>query len=204
MDAAAEVLAAGGIVLLVTDTLPGLHCRADCQAAVERLATIKRRPATKPFLVLCSSVAEALQLAADPAPQAVAYLQRCWPGPFTFVLPAGPAAPPVVTAGTGTIAVRVPRMVGLTELVAKAGFPLVSTSANLPGLEPLADLAEAGALFGPAIDGLLIVSGPRTGAPSTDQPGRASALVDLCRWPPGLLREGPEPPPAWDDLGPPA
>ena len=191
---AAALLARGGIVLLPTDTLPGLHCRADLPRAVSNLNALKQRRGRQPFLLLSGSMAGALEFTSAQDPRLVAYVKQCWPGPFSLILPASPAAPDAVTAGGPTVALRVPRPYELQRLVTAAGFPLVSSSANLSGQSPAADMEEARHRFQEVVDGVLAVQ------PSW-QPGaaeaRASALVDLTVWPPRLLREGPEPLPPW-------
>lgn len=117
-------------------------------------------------------------------------MRDCWPGPFSLILPACPDVPKIVTAGGATVAIRVPRLKPLRHLILHAGFPIVSTSANISGRPTTPDPAEAAALFGEGIDGWWAALGqPKAG-------GKASAVVDLTVWPPRTLREGPEP---WRD-----
>ncbi len=186
LAAAAAALAGGAVVLLPTDTIPGLHVRADDPAALKRLVAIKGRPATKPLAVLAGSLAQAAAVAAPVDARAQAFLARCWPGPFSVVLVARPDVMPMVTAGTGTVAVRVPALAWLRDLALAAGAPLASTSANLAGEPPARDFAEALAQFGG-----LVASFAGGGEAATAGAGGPSALVDLTRWPPRLLREGP-------------
>ncbi len=195
-DAAAAVrlLAAGGVVLLPSDTLPGLHCRADLPSSVARVVALKGQAATKPLLLLCADSEAALVLAADLGYPARNYTTRCWPGPFTLILKAGPRVPAAISAGKGTVALRVPASAPLRELLAAVGQPLVSTSANRSGEPPTRDMVEAERLFGALVDGVLRCWPASAGHTSA---GRASALVDLTSWPPRLLREGPRPLPAW-------
>ena len=77
--AAARMLRAGGIVLLPADTMPGMHCRADMAAAVQRLRVLKRRAPDRPFLVLCASLQQARWLAPSDDGRLLAYCRRCWP-----------------------------------------------------------------------------------------------------------------------------
>ncbi len=191
--AAALILADGGVVLLPTDTLPGLHCRADRPAAVARIVALKGRAPDKPLLLLCASADRALSLAGALDDAARDYAGRCWPGPFTLVLPAAAAVPPAVTAGTGTVALRVPEPQPLRDLVAAAGGPLVSTSANVAGAPPALDLATALAGFGDAVDAC--VPGLLPPVPPGAPPPAASALIDLRVWPPRVLRRGSGPVP---------
>ncbi len=198
---AAGVLRGGGVVLMPTDTLPGLHCRADLAAAVARLSALKGRDAGRPLLLLCADADQALALASDVDDRIRYYVETCWPGPFTLVLKAGPRAPAAVLAGRPTVALRVPGAVWLRGLVDEAGGPLASTSANRSGETPPRGLAEAVARFGEAVDGVLATAagaGPAVGSGAGGDgtgTGRASALLDLTVRPARILREGPRVPP---------
>ncbi len=191
LAAAAAALAGGDVVLLPTDTIPGLHARADHPAALARLAALKGRPPAKPLVVLAGSLAQATVVAAPVDERAATYLARCWPGPFSVILAAGPAVAPAVTAGTGTVAVRVPALAWLRDLALAAGGPLASSSANLAGQPPAPDLATAVALFGEQV--AWFTGGEDAKAAGSGVP---SALVDLTTWPPRLLRAGPRPLPS--------
>ncbi|MBC8424766.1 L-threonylcarbamoyladenylate synthase [bacterium] len=190
----AAALAGGAVALMRTDTLPGLHGRADLDDAVSRILALKARDADKPLLLLCDTPLRALEVGIFPSPAARAYAETCWPGPFTLILPATPAAPAAATRGADTVAVRVPGPQGLRDLVAAAGGPLVSTSVNRAGDAPLTDLADAVAFCGDAVD----IVGEMTWDPDDTTPaGHASGLIDLSGWPPRVLRAGRVPPPEW-------
>lgn len=191
LAAAAAALAGGAVVLLPTDTIPGLHARADQPAALASLAALKGRLAAKPLVVVAGSLAQAASVAAPVDDRVAAYLARCWPGPFSVVLAARSGVADEVTAGTGTVAVRVPALAWLRELALAAGFPLASTSANAAGEPPSADLATAVARFGARVAWF---AGTET--ETADAAAGPSALVDLTAWPPRLLREGPRALPA--------
>ncbi len=196
---AARLLAGGGVVLLPTDTLPGLHCRADAAAAVARLQALKGRDPARPLLLLCADAEQALGLAAPLAAAALAYARRCWPGPFTLVLPRGAAAPEAACGAELTVACRVPASPELRALVLAAGGPLASTSANRTGEPPCPTLEEAAGLLGERVDAVLVDWLPEAATP----PG-PSALLDLSVWPPRLLRRGPCPPPPAGEIDGPA
>jgi L-threonylcarbamoyladenylate synthase len=191
LAAAAAALAGGAVVLLPTDTLPGLHARADYPSALARLTTLKGRAGAKPLVVLAGSLAQAAAVAATTDARQEAFLAHCWPGPFSVVLAARPGVADAVTAGTGTVAVRVPALAWLRDLVLAAGGPLASTSANIAGEPPSRDLATAVARFGEHVAWFAGDS-----AEAATAAGGPSALVDLTTWPPRLLREGPRPLPA--------
>lgn len=193
---AAGILTSGGVLLLGTDTLPGFHARADRPEALARIRTLKGRGKAKPLVVLAASAVAAEDVAGPLDGRQRAYAARCWPGPFSLVLPARPLVPAEVTAGGATVAVRVPGDPALRALLAAAGWPLASTSVNRAGQEPATTLAEAVDRFGDLVDG--VWSPDSRSLP--DEAAVASAVVDLIAWPPRLLRPGSRPLPALDGL----
>ena len=187
-------LVAGEVVLMRTDTLPGLHARADDDAAVQRIMDIKGRDDAKPLLLLCSATAEALSFVSEPLPEALSYAAACWPGPFTLILPAGPDAPRAATRGQPTVALRVPAPRDLRTLIEAAGGVLVSTSVNRTGEPALHDLGAAIEFCGAAVDVVGDVTWEGAGDESS---AGASGLLDLTRWPPRVVRPGGVVPPSW-------
>jgi len=189
---AAAVLAAGGVVLMPTDTLPGLHARLDRPEALARLRALKGRDAGKPLLVL-THAPEGAAAWARLEGTAAAAAAAVWPGPYTLVLPASPLAPAAVTGGGDTLAVRVPAPDGLRALLAAAGAPLASTSANAAGEAPARTMDAAAAWCGAEVDLVADLPWEGGGAPST--------LADLTVDPPRVLRPGAGPTPSgWVDV----
>ena len=193
-DDAAELLKSGGVLILGTDTLPGFHCRADLSDPVTRILGLKGRQADKSLLVLAGSVAQASQVTGSLDGRQSDFCRRCWPGPFSLILPSGGDLSPLVVAQDRTVAVRVPALESLRSLILAVGFPLVSTSVNRSGDTPLVDLETALSVFGDRVDGCLRPARSSKDHPASDQ-GRPSALIDLTVWPPVQLRPGPLNPP---------
>src|ERR1700682_5827153 len=118
IDEIARTLAEGGVVLLPTDTIYGLHAVAANESAVAKIGALKGREEGKRFVVLGASVDQLRHYGAA-IPDV---LRAIWPAPLTAVVP----------HPSGTIAVRVPDLAWLRRLVERTG-PLVSTSANRGG-----------------------------------------------------------------------
>ena len=195
---AVRILNSGGVLLMDTDTLPGFHCRADRPAAIERIVGLKGRGPGKPLLVLAGSLEQAGQVTMALNGRQKTLCTACWPGPFSIILPAEPSLAAGVTGGADTVAVRVPGRESLRRLILAAGFPLVSTSVNLAGQEPVADLTGAVEAFLPVVDGV-VEWDDRAAASGAEQPvSGASALVNAMVWPPEVLRKGPRPLPDLD------
>jgi L-threonylcarbamoyladenylate synthase len=131
--AAADLLRAGGLVAVPTETVYGLAARADDGAAVAGIYAAKGRPSFNPLIVHVADVAQAETLAHF-SPLALQLEERFWPGPLTLVLPrrAGAAVASLVTAGLGTIALRCPAHPVMQALVRDVG-PLAAPSANASG-----------------------------------------------------------------------
>jgi len=181
LRAAADTLRAGGVVALPTETFYGLAAAALDTSSVRRIFELKGRPESKPLLVLVASVAMA-ETVAHVAPTARDLMTRYWPGALTLVLPALPVVPPIVTAGTGTLGVRLsphPIARGLVELL---GEPVTAPSANPSGLAPPTSAAGVLAYFPEGID--LILDGGVTPG------GEPSTVLDLTTEPARILRQG--------------
>ncbi|MFN8545961.1 MAG: Sua5/YciO/YrdC/YwlC family protein, partial [Candidatus Binatia bacterium] len=108
IDAAAAALARGELVVFPTESLYGLGADARSPAAVDRLVAVRGRDPGRPILVLVRDLRMAVTLTTVLAPAVERLAARFWPGPLTLVLPARPGLPAPLTAGTGTIGVRVP------------------------------------------------------------------------------------------------
>ena len=183
LDAAAAVLKSGGTVAFPTESFYGLGADALSPEAVRRVFRIKGRPESKPLLVLVDSMARALALVEDASPGARELMARHWPGPLTLVLRAAPLVPIEVTAGSGTVGVRVPGHAVALGLVRAAGMPVTAPSANPSGGAPPTRAGEVAASFGETVDFILDAGATAGGAGST--------LADCTVWPPRILRQGP-------------
>lgn len=130
---AAELLRAGALVAVPTETVYGLAARADSEAAVAGIFRAKGRPDFNPLIVHVASLAMARELARFDA-RAEALTKRYWPGPLTLVLPARESGVvPAVTAGLPTIALRMPDHAATRRLLEETALPLAAPSANRSG-----------------------------------------------------------------------
>jgi L-threonylcarbamoyladenylate synthase len=109
-------------------------------------------------------------------------MERHWPGPLTLVLPAAPGMPDALTAGTGTIGIRMPGHPVALGLVKAARRPVTAPSANPSGEAPAATAEAVLGYFDGAID-LILDAGATAGGPG-------STVADCTVWPPRVLRQG--------------
>jgi L-threonylcarbamoyladenylate synthase len=179
--AAAEVLDAGGIVAIPTDTVYGIACRLDAEGGVERLFDAKRRPPEKAIMVLVDDL-EQVAGVVDLTP-AARTLRDLWPGGLTLVLPlrAGAPLPAALTAGTETLGVRVPDH-PVPRFLARSVGPIPTTSANVSGEPATRDAREVVKVIGERVD-LVLDGGPSPG-------GEPSTVVDCQAVRPRILRDG--------------
>ena len=130
---AAELLRAGQLVAVPTETVYGLAARADSEAAVAAIFRAKGRPDFNPLIVHVASLAMARELA-EFDERAEALAARYWPGPLTLVLPSrASAVVAAVTAGLPTIALRMPDHAAMRLLLETLALPLAAPSANRSG-----------------------------------------------------------------------
>ncbi len=189
VEEAAAVLRSGGLVAYPTETFYGLGALASCAPALARLAAAKLRPEGKPLPLLAATPEAAFALASAVPPLALRLAGRFWPGPLTLVLPAAAGLAREITAGLGTVGVRVPGSEVARELSRLAGGPLISTSANLSGGPPPARAADLAPALRARLDGILD-AGPTPG-------GLPSTLVDVSGSALRLVRAGAVP---WGDV----
>ncbi|WAJ29801.1 L-threonylcarbamoyladenylate synthase [Antarcticirhabdus aurantiaca] len=130
---AADLLDAGALVALPTETVYGLAADAARGEAVAAVFEAKGRPRFNPLIVHVSDLAMARRdVHLDAATERLA--ARFWPGPLTLVLPkaAGSAVHPLASGGLDTLALRMPRG-AMADVIARLGRPVVAPSANPSG-----------------------------------------------------------------------
>jgi L-threonylcarbamoyladenylate synthase len=131
LERAAEILRAGGLVALPTETVYGLGANALNAAAVESIFAAKERPHWDPVIVHIADMAM-LEGLVERVPEAARKLMKAyWPGPLTLLLPRTSAVPDAVTAGRPLVGVRMPAHPVALALIRCAGVPVAAPSANL-------------------------------------------------------------------------
>jgi len=174
---AAERLRGGELVAFPTETVYGLGAHALDEAAVVRIFQAKGRPKTSPLIVHVADVARARELVTEWPEAAQKLAERFWPGPLTMVLLKRPTVPDLVTAGLGTVGVRVPRHPVALDLLREAAIPVAAPSANL--FMQLSPTAREHVIF----DRVMVLEG------GSSEVGIESTVVSLVGTP-RLLRPG--------------
>jgi L-threonylcarbamoyladenylate synthase len=180
-ERAARITAGGGLVAFRTDTFYGVGADPFNDAALELINTIKGRDG-KPILVLAADAASAERLIVEKTRTFELLAARHWPGALTLVASARAEVPELLTAGTGTVGVRLPDDAPARAIAQACGGLLTATSANPAGRTPARTAAEVAAYFPEGL-GLIIDGGTtRMELPST--------VVDVTGSAPRLIREG--------------
>jgi len=179
---AADLLRAGHLVALPTETVYGLAANALDAEAVQAIYEAKGRPAHNPIIVHVNSVTMARRCVRDWPPAANRLARAFWPGPLTLVLPKADTVPSLVTAGGDTVGVRWPRHPCIQAVIRACGFPLAAPSANRSTrVSPTTARHVVAALAGRIP--LVVDGGP---CPV----GIESTVLDLTVNPPRVLRPG--------------
>lgn len=172
----------GGLAVVPTTTYYALAADAFNADAVRRVFAAKKRDPGKPLIVLVDSFGMAKSAVSELDPRAKELDWRYGSKGLTYILRASDRLPDELTAGTGTVAVRVERNEILQELLALTGTPLTGTSANVEGQSPAMKLDDAVAGLRDWID-VAVRWWPA-------QAVAATTIVDLTAEVPRVVREG--------------
>jgi L-threonylcarbamoyladenylate synthase len=181
-ERAAELLRAGQLVALPTETVYGLAANALNPDAVRHIFEAKGRPSKNPIIAHVSSLETARRCVSSWPPLADRLARAFWPGPLTLVLERSPEIPLVVTAGGATVGVRWPSHPFIQDVIRRCGFPLAAPSANLSNQISPTNAAHVQKHLDGRIP--LIVDGGQC------QVGLESTVLDVSVSPPRLLRAG--------------
>ncbi len=174
---AAEVIRAGGVVALPTETCFGLAVDPLNPSALERLFAIKQRPRQKPVLVLVHSRDDLKKLVRRIPSQYELLMQAHWPGPLTLIFPALPCLPKLLTGGSDTIGIRISSHAVATEICRLAGGMITATSANISEQKPAGSAEEILTIIGNDIDLVVATENTLSGDCSTIVAEKDGALV---------------------------
>ena len=182
IEQAVAVLREGGLVAFPTETVYGLGADASNPLAVRKLFEAKGRPATHPVIVHLADAVQLANWAREIPPAAQRLAKKFWPGPLTLILRRVSNVSDLVTGGQETVAVRVPSNPVAQQLLARFGDGIAAPSANRHGRVSATTAEHVRREFGTAVD--CVLDG------GAAQVGIESAIVDLSRGSPALLRPG--------------
>ena len=175
-----NILKNDGVISVPTDTVFGICGSIKSKKAQEKLKSIKERPASKPFPIMCSDI-EQIKSIATIDKKSEKIIKEFMPGPITIVLRKNSQLPEYINNGKETIAIRMATSNELKELIKILGCPVFMTSANKSGEEVCKNLEDIEKNC-PDLDGML------EGNVSF---GQASTIVDCTSNEIKILRKGP-------------
>jgi L-threonylcarbamoyladenylate synthase len=189
LTSAAQLLKAGGLVALPTETVYGLGADATNKDAVARIYKVKGRPADHPLIVHIHSMQSLGEWADEIPTYAIALARDFWPGPMTLVLKRSLLAEDFVTGGQPTVGLRVPdHAVALALLSAfekVGGKGIAAPSANRFGHVSPTTAHAVQEELGDYLDATdLILDG------GASQVGVESTIIDCTGELPHILRPG--------------
>jgi len=182
IQAAAAIIRNGGVVVFPTTGLYGLGADGRNRDAIERVFSIKHRPADNPILILVPDMESLNELVEEIPSPAEKIMNHFWPGAVTLIFGAQPHVSSLLTAGSGKIGIRLPSHPTALSLVSAAGVAITGTSANLSGEPGISDVNDLPLEIKDAVD-MVLDAGPLKGGPG-------STIVDVTTDPPTVLREG--------------
>jgi L-threonylcarbamoyladenylate synthase len=178
----AGALSRGEVIAYPTDTYYGLGASCFLKKAIRKIYRVKHRQMSKALPVLIADVKMVREIAADIPPSFRPLTAEFWPGPLTLVLKGAALLPSELVGPEQTIGIRLPAVPWLRELIRRAGFPVIATSANISGGGEIASVEKVVEVFEHKVD-LIVDGGQIPGAlPST--------VIDLTSGAPILVREG--------------
>ncbi len=129
---AVDLLMAGELVALPTETVYGLGADAANPAAVGRIFSAKGRPADHPLIVHLAGHNAVEQWAREVPDFAWELMETFWPGPLTLILKKQDWVPDAVTGGQDTVGLRVPGHPVALELLRRFAKAKAAAGANAP------------------------------------------------------------------------
>ena len=179
---AAQILQAGGVAAVPTDSSYALVCRLDDKNAAESLRRIRQVDDKHHLTLLCKDLSELARFARVDNRQ-FRLLKLGTPGPYTFILEATKEVPRRLShPSRRTIGLRVPDHQVLQQLLAQFGEPLLATTLIAPGeTEPMNDAHDIRERFQKALQAVVDAGAC---------PMQPTTVVDLSGDPPVLVRQG--------------
>ncbi|MGB5445828.1 MAG: L-threonylcarbamoyladenylate synthase [Psychromonas sp.] len=171
-----KALNAQGVIAYPTEAVFGLGCDPDCDVAIQKILTLKERPAHKGLILIAASI-EQLEKYADFSAlneNQLAAIKKTWPGPYTWVVPANKNLSKLISGDFDSVAVRVTAHPIVRQICQAFNKPIISTSANLSGVDAAYNSQQVSEMFkdNPLLS--MVIDAPVSGLSSPSQIYNAS------------------------------
>lgn len=170
----------GSVFIYPTDTIYGIGANPFNHEAVEKINKIKRRDLGKRHILLIDSIENLLKYVEIKSERHLDFLLSIWPNPVSVVLPLNLNTKKLL--GIQTASFRIPNHRFCLKLLSELNMPLISTSVNYSGQEPLIEPSMIKEEFSSLTDAIFYTNKKLY--------IEASTLIDLNDSKPVLLREG--------------
>ena len=177
---AAELFHSGKIFIYPTDTIYGIGGNPFDEKVVTRISDIKGRNEKKQFIWLLSDFESLMNYADIIYETHFDFLQKVWPAPVTVILNLNERAKAITNQDT--VAVRIPQNEFCLKLLKEISRPLISTSVNRSGENPLNRIDQIVNNYLQEVDAIFFIT------ESTEH--KSSTIIDLTSKQPKLVREG--------------
>ena len=177
---ASELFRSGKIFIYPTDTIYGIGGNPFDEKVISRIVELKSRDESKKFIWLLSDFERVLSYAEIANNDHLEFLNNIWPGPITVIVPLNKRTSEIIHQNT--IAIRVPQNDFCLKLLNEDSRPLISTSVNKSGTEPLTMIDDIVKNFSNEVDAIFF------SAKSAEK--TSSTIIDLTSEKPKLIREG--------------
>ena len=182
IDECVEMLRAGSVIGIPTETVYGLAAIATNSSAINLVFTTKERPTSHPLILHIADVSMLDDWATNISSETRALCKKFWPGPLTLILHKSDKVLTEVTGGRDTVAIRCPNHSVTTKLLKKLNDAVVAPSANKFGKVSPTTAKHVVNDLGSDIS--LVLDGGDCSI------GLESTIIDCTTTPPQLLRTG--------------
>jgi len=177
---ASELFRSGKVFIYPTDTIYGIGGNPFDENVISRIAELKSRDETKKFIWLLSDFERVMSYAEIIFEDHLEFLHKIWPAPITVIVNLNKRTSEIIHQKTA--AIRVPQNAFCLKLLYEISRPLISTSVNRSGAEPITKIDDIISNFSKNVDAILFNSNPIENTSST--------IIDLTSKKPKLIREG--------------
>jgi len=168
----------GDVIVYPTDTLYGFGVDATNSYAIQNLNKLKGR--SQPLSILLKNVSD-VSTYAKITPEIRTELESIFPGEYTILLPSiNSELSPLVFNSSPLVGIRIPFHFFPLQLVELFGKPIITTSINRHGNEPLNDVTQVEVDF-PNID--IFEDNDHTSS-------KGSTIIDMSQTPFSIVRQG--------------
>ena len=180
VESATELFFNGGVFIYPTDTIYGFGGNPFNDEVLRKITRIKGRPDWKRYIHLVGSVEILLKYVEIQSEISSDFLLSIWPNPVSVVMKLNEQTRDIL--GAETAAFRIPNNRFCLKLLNEIKMPLISTSVNRSGKQPMNDPDMIIQEFGKEVDAVFYSNKKSF--------FEASTVIDLSDEEPKLIREG--------------